>query len=245
MALRRVFVDWIEDQTAGVRGPRAHHLHRVARLRPGELVEIANRERLFVAAVRGSSEREVVFEIREELVQETTSLNLVLQLAIFRFSRLDWAIEKATELGVSTIVPVAAERSDRRLVEAARKRLGRWQKIAEEAAQQSRRTAPPRVEQPLPLAQVLQQKSCSLRLLLDRESPPLRQVAAEFDAVEGIPAASAILIGPEGGWTEQERGQALQAGYRPAGLGPTVLRSETAAVAAVSVLAHAFVRDAR
>ncbi len=238
MALRRVFVDRITHRAAWVSGPRAHHLYRVARLRPGERVEISDYQKLFLASVKSSSAGEIEFEIEEELAAGAASGTVVLQLAVVRLPRLEWAIEKATELGVSAIVPVIAARSDRRLVEAARKRIGRWRKIAAEAAQQSRRLAPPQVDDPLAFGEVLRQATAPWRVILDRDAAPLARLLAEHTPGSAPEPAAALLAGPEGGWTEGELEAACQAGYLPAGLGPNILRSETAAVAAVSILAH-------
>ena len=139
MALRRVFVDSIARGVSRVEGERAHHFHRVARLTVGEKVKISDQKQVFRAVVKRSRADLVEFDVRQGIA-------VVLLLSIIKFSRFEWAIEKATELGVQTIVPVVAERSDRRLVAGAMKRSGRWRKIAFEAAQQSRRLSPPEIE---------------------------------------------------------------------------------------------------
>ncbi len=134
MALRRVFVDSIARGVSRVEGARAHHFHRVARLTVGDKDEISDQKQVFRAVVKRSRADLVEFDVRQELEAPGQGIAVVLLLSIIKFARFEWAIEKATELGVQTIVPVVAERSDRRLVAGARKRSGRWRKIAFEAA---------------------------------------------------------------------------------------------------------------
>ena len=206
----------------------------------GELVEISDHERLFLAAVSRSTGEEVEFEIKQSLAQSASAPRIVLMMAVIKFSRLEWAIEKATELGVSSIVPVAAARCETRLIRAGGKRRERWQRIAEEAAQQSRRLAPPNIEALTPLMEALRKYEVPLRIILDTDCPSLKRTAAGFQTKTKAAQinAAALLVGPEGGWTDAEREAAHRGGYRPASLGNLILRSETAAVAAVGVLAH-------
>ena len=229
MALRRVFVDWLNDGRAGVEGARAHHLARVVRLKSGETVEVSDKERLFEAEAEAVSGKEVVFRLKRQLEAPKLPAHLEVHLAIVKFPRFELAVEKLTELGVAAIIPIAAERSDRGLVRAAEKRLERWQSIAEEAAQQSRRLAPPEVLEPLSLADALA-RPVEQRIILDFGAPPLREILGGGRA--------ALLIGPEGGWTETEQRRALDCGARVASLGYTVLRAETAAIAAAACAIH-------
>lgn len=242
MALRRVFVEWIRGDAAGVGGSRAHHLARVARLRAGEAVEITDQQQLFLATVKTAGARHVEFKIVERLAAPAPPFPIVLQAAIFKFARFEWIIEKAAELGVRSIVPVAAGLSEGGLVQAAAKRRPRWQKIAEEGAQQSRRLASPPVEQILSFEQAIASAKGPLRLLLDSDSTPLKDLLSlttTFDPE--IPAY--LLVGPEGGWTDSERDQARAAGYKPAGLGSSILRAETAALSALAVVTHLLPRQ--
>jgi 16S rRNA (uracil1498-N3)-methyltransferase len=238
MALRRVFVDWLAEGRAGVEGARAHHLSRVVRLKKGEQVEVSDRESLFEAEVEAASAKEVRFRLTRALPVSKPAAVLEVGLAVIKFPRFELAVEKLTELGVATIVPVAAERSDRGLVQAAAKRLDRWRTIAEEAAQQSRRLAPPEILEPLSLAEALA-RPADLRVFLDFDAPPLRETAH-------APACGvALLIGPEGGWTLAEREAALAVGAIAASFGETVLRAETAALAAAAWIAQEGLRSER
>lgn len=237
MALRRVFIEWMRDGVAGVSGARAHHLSRVARLRTGETVEITDQEKLFLAKVKSTGARRVEFDIVEPLPVPSRPFPIVLQASIFQFARFEWIVEKAAELGVHTIVPVAAAYSERGLVKAARKRRLRWLKIAEEGAQQSRRLAAPAVDEPVAFEEAILAGAGPLRLFLDSDSTPLKDLLASAEGKIGDHPAY-ILVGPEGGWTDEERQQAQSAGYRSAGLGIGILRAETAALTALAIASH-------
>jgi 16S rRNA (uracil1498-N3)-methyltransferase len=149
--------------------------------------------------------------------------------ALFKFDHFEWMIEKATELGVTEIIPVETIRSERGLERAAQKRLERWRRIALEASQQSRRAFLPEVSEPLDLKDALA-RDADYRIALD-ESPG-------GNPIQPPPSASsvAILLGPEGGWTDDERAQFAPAGWIPSSLGPLILRAETAAIAALAIV---------
>ncbi len=153
-----------------------------------------------------------------------------------KFDAFEWAIEKATELGVTTIVPLAAERSEKALLTAAVKRAGRWEKILLEASQQSRRVRVPVLGAVAkPEIAFADRREC-LRVMLSERATvlPLRKV------LQGQRAARATLaIGPEGGWTDAEFEAAHSDGYVEASLGRLILRTETAVVAALASLNYA------
>lgn len=238
MALRRIFVGSVSGSTATLSGSAAHHLSRVVRLRRGERVELSDHQNVYLAQVAGRTRDEVHFEVVERLDLAGVSAPVTLQLSIFKFARMEWVIEKATELGVDTIVPVAANRSDRSLVHAARKRRERWRRVAAEAAQQCRRVSPPAVGEPVRFADAVASGGGALRLFLDEDAPALRDELAANTA-SGSPLEAAVLIvGPEGGWIDSERRQAVEAGYHPVSLGNLILRTETAAIAAIAITTH-------
>ena len=235
MALRRLFVDSIEDNAAFVRGNSARHLASVARLRRGERVEISDQVRAYLAVTESCSPAEVRFRIEEALPDPGPAPCLDAALAIIRFPRFEWAVEKLTEIGVRSIIPVIAARSDSKLVSAASRRAARWRRIAFEAAQQSRRVAAPAVAAPTRFEQAVRDCPAGMGLLMHPGGLPVA------DAGRG---ASFFLVGPEGGWTEEEAGMASGAGLRTADLGRTILRSETAAVATAAVVAANRAREA-
>jgi 16S rRNA (uracil1498-N3)-methyltransferase len=237
MALRRVFVETIRGDAAVVEGARAHHLARVVRLRPGESVEITDGQQLVLAEVKSAKGGQVEFAVLKRLETPASPFPIVLQMSIFKFARLEWIIEKASELGVRSIVPVAAGFSEGGLVRAASKRHDRWRKIAEEAAQQSRRLNAPEVEQPVSFQEALESARGPLRLFLDTGSRPLKDMRGGTEN-EASDDPAYLLVGPEGGWMDTEREQARGAGYESVALGAGILRAETAAIAAVSILSH-------
>ncbi len=239
MALRRVFVDSIAQGVSRVEGERAHHLHRVARLTVGEKVEISDQKRVFHAVVKRSRADLVEFDVRRKLEAPGQGIAVVLMLPIIKFARFEWAIEKATELGVQTIVPVVAERSDRRLLAGAMKRAGRWRKIAFEAAQQSRRLSPPEIENQMEFREAIVKYQAPVRLFCDTDSLPLSQVLAECQFETQAQPAALLAVGPEGGWSDEERQAASEAALTPVSLGPLILRTETAALAALTCLTTA------
>lgn len=232
MALRRVFVDSIGDGRAVVTAARAHHLARVVRLREGEQVEVSDGIQAWRAVAISVAPSSVAFDVLEVVASVALLPAIELQLALIKFPRLEWAVEKTTELGVATIVPVVAERSDRGLAKAAVKRADRWKRIAEEAAQQARRLGPPLVEAGGSIDEALA-RPADLRLILDFDGEALS--AATLAALPTTGRVS-ILIGPEGGWTSEELERARAAGAVSVVLGSNILRAETAAVATVSIV---------
>ena len=159
---------------------------------------------------------------------------ITLYLALIKFDRFEWAVEKATELGVTRIVPVEANRSERGLFAGAQKRAERWKRIARESSEQSRRMRAPEVSTPLRLPEALE-NSATHRVWLD-EQPGAAPLVQAFSLHQGDSVA--LLIGPEGGWIEAERLQFAAAGWAAASLGPSILRAETAVCAALAVLSQ-------
>jgi 16S rRNA (uracil1498-N3)-methyltransferase len=173
----------------------------------------------------------VDFELGEE-VPAAPVPNVTLLLAIFKFDRMEWAIEKCTELGTSRIVPVIARRTDAHLASAATKRADRWRRLALQAAEQSRRTAPPEIAAPIKLQDAANTTTASRIVLAESEERALLR-----DVLASRPQREIMLaIGPEGGWAEDELQFFEQAGWIAASLGNTVLRAETAAIAATAIV---------
>jgi 16S rRNA (uracil1498-N3)-methyltransferase len=232
---RRFFVEKFEGQRALVSGDRAHHLGVVLRAQAGQLYELSDGTRVFLGRIEKVARDAVEFALLEELPAVEPRLNVRLLLSVVKFDAFEWAIEKATELGVTEIVPLAAARSEKGLIAAAEKRAERWRKIVLESAQQSRRVRLPVV---LPVAKpeaAFASRAERLGIFLSErvEAPALRVVL-------GDRASHAVLaIGPEGGWTDEERDGALEAGFHEASLGRLILRTETAVIAALASLSYA------
>ncbi len=233
MTRRRFIADEVWGDRAALLGEHADHLVRVLRARVGQDFDIATGETVRRGRITSIANNRVDFELGEE-ISGSGLAEITLVLAVFKFDRMEWAIEKCTELGVSRIVPLISRRTDSHLAAAAAKRVERWQRIARQAAEQSRRTSPPEIAGPVKLAEALNFPG-PLRIVLaeSEERTLLRDVVTPDATDAGIVLAS----GPEGGWTEGELQSFGEAGWISASLGNTILRAETAAIAATAVVA--------
>jgi 16S rRNA (uracil1498-N3)-methyltransferase len=226
---------WIADEVSGNRailtGNHAEHLARVLRARVGQEFDIATGLAVRKSRITSIADSRVEFELGEE-VPAATAAKITLALAVFKFDRMEWAIEKCTELGVAHIVPVIAQRTDVHLAAAAIKRTERWRRIARQAAEQSRRAAPPEIAAPVELPEALGLPG-DVRIVLAESE----EKAVLRDVLEALPQEAEIVlaVGPEGGWTIDELQSFQQAGWTSASLGRTVLRAETAAIAATAI----------
>jgi 16S rRNA (uracil1498-N3)-methyltransferase len=217
-------------------GEAAHHLGRVLRAQRGQLYELSDGERVWLGRIESVGRDKVEFALLEELPAHQPSLDVTLLLAVVKFDMFEWAIEKATELGVTTIVPLAAARSEKALLSSALKRAQRWKKILVEASQQSRRVRVPVLAEVTKPENAFSSPEDCLRMILSErtDARPMRNV------LEGQRASKATLaIGPEGGWTDAEFEAARRGGFQEASLGKLILRTETAVVTALASLNYA------
>jgi len=201
MARRRFFVPEIRRGTAELTGPDAERLVRVLRAEPGQIYELSDNQNLYLAQIEVARKSLVAFRVLEDLPSPPPSVHVTLLAALFKFDRFELLLEKATELGVAAIQPFEAIRTERGLAQASLKRSSRWQKIAVEASQQSRRLRLPIIEPSVPFATALQSLA-NVRLLLD-ENPDVLPLLQVLPAERSLSDRVALLLGPEGGWTEQ------------------------------------------
>src|ERR1022692_815595 len=164
MTRRRWIADEVSGNHAAITDDHAEHLVRVLRARVGQEFDIAAGNVVRRGRIVTIQEGRVDFELGEE-VCTAPAANITLLLAVFKFDRMEWAIEKCTELGVARIIPVIASRTEAHLGAAAAKRVERWRRIVLQAAEQSRRTSPPEIFQPLKLKDALALPG-SVRILL-------------------------------------------------------------------------------
>ena len=235
---RRFFVDHVRNGHAEIDGDDARHLTRVLRVEAGQRYEISDNRNVYLAEVESARKEHVVFKMLEKLAPPAPSACLRLCAALIKFDHFEWMIEKATELGVTEIVPFEAARSEYGLAKAAGKRIGRWRRIALEASQQSRRSRLPEVRELIRFQDVIAD-AASNRYALDEEpggSPLFQALPSQRNAADSV----ILLIGPEGGWVPQEREAFLASGWTRVSLGPLILRAETAALAGLAVLAQAW-----
>jgi len=239
---------WIADEVAGnaaaLVGEHAAHLARVLRAEIGQEFDITTGAEVRRGTITSISEDRVEFALDSQSDSDPKEISLVsipkitLALAIFKFDRMEWAIEKCTEIGVARIIPVIARRSDAHLAAAATKRHERWQRIGRQASEQSRRSAPPEIAPPVKLKDiggVLRAETLSCIVLA--ESLAGAEGVRLGDVLQSRSSQSevALAVGPEGGWADEELAWLRETGWVPASLGATILRAETAAIVAAAL----------
>jgi 16S rRNA (uracil1498-N3)-methyltransferase len=233
-------VEQFAGETAVMEGEAAHHLGRVLRAQAGQLYELSDGERVWLGRIESVGRDRVLFALIEELPAVHPSVEVTLLLSVVKFDAFEWAIEKATELGVSTIVLLAAERSEKALLAAVAKRADRWKKILLEASQQSRRVRVPVLDGLARPDSAFASRKDGLRVMLSERATasPLRKVLQDQSATKAI-----LAIGPEGGWTDAEIVAAQSSGFVEASLGRLILRTETAVLTALASLNYALGGD--
>lgn len=243
MTRRRWIAEHWDEATATIDGAQAEHLARVLRAQPGMEADVVAGGRVFRAEVAAVTPAGGKSEVRFNLVAELDAdpaLPVTLVMAVYKFDRMEWAIEKATELGVAAIAPVIARRTEKHLAHAAAKRAERWRRIAHEASQQARRSDVPVIHEPVDLAARVRAASNAARIVLaeqERTTTLRHSIEEAIEAAKDEMPALEIGIGPEGGWAPAEEALFDDNGWRAASLGPRIVRAETAAIAALAVIA--------
>jgi 16S rRNA (uracil1498-N3)-methyltransferase len=237
MARRRFFVNAIRGGIAQLSGDDARHLTRVLRAEAGQQYEICDNRAAYLAEIAETGPGRVVFRVIEPLASPSVPVVLTVGAALVKFDRFEWMIEKCTELGVARILPFEAVRTEKGLLEGSRKRSERWARIARESSEQSRRTRLPDILPAVRFEAALSE-TAEVRLFLDEDAAP--PIWRELPETRTPGTRATVLVGPEGGWTENERRAALAAGWSAVSLGPHVLRAETAAAAAAAILVNAW-----
>jgi len=235
---RRFFVNQFATDTAVMEGEAAHHLGRVLRAQQGQLYELSDGQQVRIGRIEKVARDRIEFALLEEIPSHQPALEVTLLLSVVKFDAFEWAIEKATELGVSAIVPLAAARSEKALLAAAGKRSERWKKILAEASQQSRRVRVPELQAVSQAQQAFAaQNPAAAKVMLSERSDTLalRQILQ----IEPPRTQAVLAIGPEGGWTDAEFTSALAASFHEASLGKLILRTETAVAAALASINYA------
>jgi 16S rRNA (uracil1498-N3)-methyltransferase len=248
MTRRRWIADEVSGDTAALIGEHAAHLARVLRAEVGQEFDIATGGEVRRGTITTISNSDFEARIEFSLGKKIDWFNLksavpaiTLALSIFKFDRMEWAIEKCTEIGAARIIPVVARRTDAHLASAAAKRHERWQRIVRQASEQSRRIAPPEILAPIKfkaLADPTVLPANFLTRIVLAESLAVSDAADNLsDALQSrSPAADVVLaIGPEGGWADDELSWFHEEGWLAASLGDTILRAETAAIVATAI----------
>ena len=238
MSSRRFLVSEPPSQgRATLRGSEAHHLRQVLRAEPGRIVELIDGSgHVWRAVVERCTESEVeLFEVELlESSSRTTRLGLIQSLC--KADKLEWILEKCTEIGVDDIYLLEAARS---VAKIPKERLGakmeRWQKIILAAVKQSRRDTLPALHPPSSLSVVCQNLQPGLRVLLSESE---RHTSLKHIVRSTVWDHAIFCIGPEGGWTEAEHEELVESGFQSASLGSQILRTETAALVVTAILKY-------
>ena len=242
MKLRRFKIakEWIDGLTATIRDPgEIRHIGKVLRLKAGDEVMLFDGEgKEYHASLTRLSPREISLTLLRgpSSVAAESPLKIILGVGLLKSYKLDWLIQKTTELGVAEVVPFYSLHVVPRWEEApplAGSKQSRWEKIASEAAKQCGRAQVPKIHSPCSFEEMLAMKSEETTKILLWEKEPagsLKNVLAS--SVSPIFA----LIGPEGGFSDEEALRAREAGFQPIRLGPRILRAETAGIVIVSLL---------
>lgn len=243
--MKRFFAEHIgeKEKTALISGSELHHLKDVLRLKKGDKVIVFDGKGLeFIGNIETVGKDEVRIIIEKQLYDSKESrFEIILAQGIARGEKMDIIIQKATELGVSRIIPFAASRvvPKFRGGEQIAKKTKRWQRIALEAAKQCRRDIVPQIEEPTTFAEVLKRYShCPERhIKLISWEGEKNNILKDILKPEGF-SGCVVLIGPEGGFSEDEVIEAKKAGFLPVTLGPRILRTETAAISIAAIVQY-------
>ena len=218
----------------------ARHARDVLRLTRGDEVFVFDGEgREYRSAIAEMTSRTVTVDIAEEVepAKPESSLDLALGVALLKSEKFDLVIQKATELGVTRIVPLLTERADVRIREPqdAKRKLERWQRIALESAKQCGRARLMTINKPVSFVDVLSEfRKAELRIMFaERSGKPLAESLGSAGSI-------AALVGPEGGWADEEIERARASEWEVVTLGGRILRAETAAIAVAALLQHLF-----
>jgi 16S rRNA (uracil1498-N3)-methyltransferase len=237
MTRRRFYVprDLIHDDRATLPSIQAHHLRNVLRLRTGDTVEIFDGAGSGYTGEVELQTSGVCVRALKSIPSPESPFHLILAAALIKPAKFEWMLEKSTELGINEIIPLKTGHSEIRIqADKIESRLERWRRIVREASRQCARFAEPRIAPPLNVDEFFsaQDFAGSTRILFDEQSEEIWQLdSCLSDRI-------VLCIGPEGGWQADEIEKAVNAGFQVCGLGPRILRAETAAIAAIAIIQH-------
>lgn len=241
MHLRRFFTDTqvTVGSVAAIEGPDAHHIQSVLRLKAGAAVLLLDSiGGLYEASIKSVAGKRVLVEVvSQKPLQGEAPVNITVAQALLKAKKMDQVLRQLTEMGITRWIPYVAGRSIKKLPSArVENRLQRWNSIAREAVKQCRRGLMPIVDRPINFTNLLDDETpYDLKLLFWEEATASLQMIKRNIAAGPI-RHILILIGPEGGLSRQEVTEAQQHGFTIAGMGPRILRAETAALAAVALV---------
>jgi len=244
--MQRFFVppEWLQRDPVVLSGATAHQVTRVLRMRPGdECLLLDDTGWAYRLVLEGFGPGQVTGRIVERLQPDTEPhISIWLHQALLTERKMDWVLQKGTELGVAVFAPIATERSVRGHRDAVDEaKLDRWRRIVKEAAEQSGRALLPALRPPesfaAACARAAQDDAPALLATVDAAAHPLREALASLEAP--CPRQLRLFVGPEGGFSPNEVEAARRAGVMPVSLGPRVLRTETAGMVATAAILYA------
>jgi 16S rRNA (uracil1498-N3)-methyltransferase len=232
----------IDFPSVFLEGDEHHHLSNVARVKVKEKVCLFDEEGTsYLAQVAEIQRGETRLLILGKTEPEKPKVQIILAQALINSKKMDFVLQKSTELGMIGFIPVISGRSVAKVNEKAEKKIERWHKIALEAAKQYRTSVVPWISAPILLKNLVEERKEAKKLLLsENRGKYLKDILiARPESQSQEPAPSVIiLVGPEGGWTEEEENSALAHGYEAISLGKNILKTETAAICALALISH-------
>lgn len=234
----------IHSSTLFLYGDEHHHLSKVARIKPGERVWLFDEQGTnYMAKVEEIRKDMTRLSILQTLDENKPKIKITLAQALLKSKKMNLIIQKSTELAVTNIIPVITVRTIVKVEEKIQKKIERWKKIALEAVKQSQRSFLPSISSPMPIEKLVERRGDEKKLLLsENKGKYLRDILIENSgsAYKTLkpPSSVLILIGPEGGWTEEEEKYILSNGYEAVSLGEQTLRAETAALCSLVLISH-------
>jgi 16S rRNA (uracil1498-N3)-methyltransferase len=234
----------IHSSTLFLYGDEHHHLSRVARIKPEERVWLFDEQGTnYMAKVEEIRKDMTRLSILQTLDKNKPKITITLAQALLKSKKMDLIIQKSTELAVTNIIPVITARTIVKVEEKIQKKIERWKKIALEAVKQSQRSFLPSISSPMPIEKLVERRGDEKKLLLSKNKGKyLRDILIENSGsahkMPKPPSSVLILIGPEGGWTEEEEEYILNNGYEAVSLGEQTLRAETAALCSLVLISH-------
>lgn len=225
-------------------GAEHHHLHSVLRMKSGDQVWLFDEYGTeYLARVEYTLKDKTQLSVMEQKGKKEPLVKITLAQSLIKTSRLEFLLQKSTELGLDRFLPVISSRSVVKVEGKIDKKLERWARIVREAAKQSGNTKVPTILPPKPLEEVLVEDGNDLKIFLNEQGGTyLKKILlGKHNSIKkgiGIPSSIKVLIGPEGGWTEQEEHDILDHGFIAISLGPQTLRAETAAISCLVLINH-------
>jgi len=225
-------------------GDEHHHLSKVARIKPEEKVWLFDeRGTNYLAKVEETGKNMTRLSILQTLDKNKPKIKITLAQALLKSKKMDIIIQKSTELAVTNIIPVITARTIVKVEEKIQKKIERWKKIALEAVKQSQMSFLPSISSPIPIEKLVEGRGEERKLLLsENRGKYLRDILIENSGSElrtpKSPSSILILVGPEGGWTDEEEKYILNHGYEAVSLGGQTLRAETATLCSLALISH-------